>query len=170
LRLSNANVFQIKEHPDLKPTIFQRFISSSSNRHALKLASSRSLFTDLTSNRHLYSVFPLTLRHHPNPPRAKLGVAELVSLGVLYPYPVLVDRTKAAQVVRRTVTVAVKTVGQGVGEVLVLGGGETEWKVVWVRSDKSVQKGGEIERACFGGGTKVVELKRVEHVERMDMG
>ena len=39
---------------------------------------------------------------------------------------------------------------------------------MWVRSEKGVRVGGELERAIRGEGVKVVELKRVEG-EKMDL-
>ena len=74
------------------------------------------------------------------------------------------EKSQKAIVVRRTVTIFVRKRG----EVLVLGGGEQEARVMWVRSEKGVRVGGELERAIRGEGVKVVELKRVEG-EKMDL-
>ena len=124
----------------------------------------RNLFTQLTSNPSLYSVFPFTLRQHPDPARAKLGIAELVTHGILQPCPIILEKSPKAVVVRRTVTVFVKKSG----EVVVLGGGEQECKTMWVRSERGVRQGGELERWVGAQGIKVVELKRVEG-EKMEI-
>lgn len=112
----------------------------------------------------MYSVFPFTLRHHSEPARARLGVAELVTQNVLQPSPVLMEKDANAVVARRTLTVFVKKPG----EVFVFGGGEGESKVMWARSEKSLRPGGELERGVKGEGVKVVELKRMEE-EKMDV-
>ena len=124
----------------------------------------RNLYTQLTSNASLYSVFPFTLRQHPDPSRAKLGVAELVTNGILEPCPVILEKSPKAVVVRRTVTVFVKEAG----EVVVLGGGEGECKVMWVKSERGIKQGGEVEKWVGAEGIKVVEWKRVEG-EKMDI-
>jgi hypothetical protein len=84
--------------------------------------------------------------------------------GILHPSPVQVEKSTKAVVVRRTVTVLVRKVG----DLLVLGGGEGESKIMWVRSDKSLRSGGVVEQACTREGVKVVELKRVEE-DKMDL-
>ena len=117
----------------------------------------------MTSTHSLYSVFPFTLRHHPDISRARLGIAELVTHGVLYPSPVVVEKSKKAIVVRRTVTVYVRKEG----DIVILGGGEQEASIMWVRSDKSMRNGGQLESAVKGEGIKVVELKRKD--ERMEI-
>lgn len=124
----------------------------------------RALFTQLTSNNLLYSVFPFTLRHHPTLARARLGVAELVTHDVLHPCPVVLEKSHNAVVVRRTVTIFVRKPD----ELVILGGGEQEAKIMWVRSERGLKAGGELERAVKGEGVKVVELKRVEG-EKMEI-
>ena len=136
----------------------------SKNHTNFKLMATRNLFSQLTSNPSLYSVFPFTLRQHTQIARARLGVAELVTHGILQPCPVLLEKSPHAVVVRRTVTILVRKQG----EIVVLGGGENEVKVMWVRSGKGIQSGGELERAVRGDGVKVVELKRAEE-EKMDI-
>lgn len=74
------------------------------------------------------------------------------------------EKSPKAIVVRRTVTVLVKKVD----EVLILGGGEGESKVMWVKSEKSLRPGGIVEQALTREGVKIVELKRVEG-EKMDL-
>ena len=44
---------------------------------------------------------------------------------------------------------------------MVLGGGEQEARVMWVKSEKGIRPGGQLERAVNVEGVKVVELKRV---------
>jgi metalloprotease ARX1 len=153
-----------KVHSDLRPTIYTRSIPASKSHVNFKLSATRNLFTQLTSDASLYSVFPFTLRQHADPARAKLGVAELVTHGILQPCPILMEKSQKAIVVRRTVTIFIRKRG----EALVLGGGEQEARVMWVRSEKGVRVGGELERAIRGEGVKVVELKRVEG-EKMDL-
>lgn len=155
---------KVKAHPDLRPTIYTRSIPNSQNHANFKLASTRALFTQLTSDNLLHSVFPFTLRQHPEPSRARLGVAELATHGVLHPCPVIIEKAQNAVVVRRTVTIYVRKAG----EVVILGGGEQEAKVMWVRSEKGLKQNSELERAVKGEGIKVVELKRVEG-ERMEI-
>ena len=155
---------KVKVHPDLRPTIYTRSIPASKNHTNFKLIATRNLFTQLTSNASLYSVFPFTLRHHPDPSRAKLGVAELVTYGILQPCSVLTEKSQKAVVVRRTITVFVRKRG----EILILGGGEQEARVMWVRSEKGVRPGGGLEKAVRGEGIKVIELKRIEG-EKMDI-
>src|SRR5262245_58135881 len=99
------------------------------------MTATRALFTQLTSNNSLYSVFPFTLRQPPSPARAKLGVTELVTHGILLPCPVILEKAQSAVVVRRTVTVFIRSAN----EVVLLGGGEQESKVMWVRSDRSLR-------------------------------
>ena len=65
---------------------------------------------------------------------------------------------------RRTLTVLVRKSG----EVVFLGGGEQECKTMWVRSERGVRPGGELERWVGAEGIKVVELKRVEG-EKMEI-
>lgn len=148
----------MKLHPDLRPTIYTRSIPTSKSHSSFKLMAARNLFTQLTSNPSLYSVFPFTLRQHPDPSRAKLGVAELVTHGILQPCPVILEKDPKAVVVRRTITVFVKKAG----EVVLLGGGETECKVMWVRSERGVRPSGELERWVGAEGVKVVELKSLQ--------
>jgi hypothetical protein len=62
------------------------------------------------------------------------------------------------------VTVLVKKVG----EVVILGGGEGESRVMWVKSEKSLRADGVVQQALTRDGVKVVELKRVEG-EKMDL-
>ena len=124
----------------------------------------KNLFSQLTSNPSLYSVFPFTLRQHPNIQRAKLGVAELVTHGILGPCPVITEKSSKSIVVRRTVTIFVRNSG----EVIILGGGEQEVKVMWVKSEKSLRRSGELEKALRGEGVKVIEIKRVE-AEKMEL-
>ena len=109
-------------------------------------------------------MFPFTLRHHADPTRAKLGVAELLAHGILQPSSVIVEKSQKAVVVRRTVTLMVKKTG----EVMILGGGEGESKVMWVRSEKSLRSGGMVEQAVMREGVKVVEPKRVGG-DKMDL-
>jgi hypothetical protein len=104
------------------------------------------------------------LRQHPDIARAKLGVAELVTHGILQPYPVLIEKSQKSIVVRRTVTIFVRNRG----EVLILGGGEQEARVMWVRSEKNTHTGGQLDLALRTEGVKVVELKKVEG-EKMDL-
>jgi hypothetical protein len=155
---------KVKEHSDLRPTIYTRSIPRSKAHSNFKLAATRTLFTEITSNTSLYSVFPFTFRNHTNLSRAKLGLAELQANWILSPSPVIVEKSPKAIVVRRTVTVLVKKVG----EVVILGGGEGESKVMWVKSEKSLRTGGIVEQALTREGVKVVELKRVEG-EKMDL-
>jgi hypothetical protein len=93
-----------------------------------------------------------------------LGVAELVTHGILHPCPVTTEKSQKAIVVRRTMTVFVRRHG----EVVILGGGEGESKVMWVRSEKNLYPEGELEKAVRGEGVKVTELKRVEG-EKMEL-
>jgi hypothetical protein len=151
-------------HSDLRPTIYTRSIPASKTHTNFKLIATRNLFTQLTSNASLYSVFPFTLRHHPDLSRAKLGVAELVTHGILQPCPIVIEKSQKAIVVRRTITVFLRKAG----EIVILGGGEQEASVMWVKSKKGVRAGGELERAVKGEGVKVIELKRVES-EKMDL-
>ena len=109
-------------------------------------------------------MFPFTLRYHADPTRAKLGLAELLAHGILQPSSVIVEKSQKAVVIRRTVTIMVKKVG----EVMILGGGEGESKVMWVRSEKSLRRGGMVEQAITRDGVKVAELKRVEG-DKMDL-
>jgi metalloprotease ARX1 len=155
---------KVKVHPDLRPTIYTRSIPSSKNHANFKLSATRSLFTELTSNASLYSVFPFTLRQHSALSRARLGLAELVTHGILSPCPVIVEKSAKAIVVRRSVTVYVRKRG----EIVVLAGGEGEVGRMWVRSERSVRPGGVLEAAVSGEGVKVVELKRVEG-EKMEI-
>jgi hypothetical protein len=155
---------KVKEHSDLRPTIYTRSIPRSKAHSNFKLAATRTLFTELTSNHSLYSVFPFTLRNHPDQSRAKLGLAELQAHGILLPSPVVVEKSQKAIVVRRMVTMFVKQVG----EVVIFGGGEGESKVMWVRSEKRLRGGGVAEQALTREGVKIVELKRVEG-EKMDV-
>lgn len=155
---------QVKVHDDLRPTIYTRAINPSKNHSHFKLVATRALFTQLTSNLSLYSVFPFTLRQHPDPARAKMGVSELITHRVLEPCPVLVEKSQDAIVVRRTVTIFIRKQG----EVVILGGGEQEVGVMWVKSEKGLRAGGELEKAVKGDGVKIVELKRVE-MEKMDL-
>ena len=148
----------MKVHPDLRPTIYTRSIPTSKAHSSFKLMATRNLFTQLTSNPSLYSVFPFTLRQHPDPARAKLGVAELVTHGILQPCPIITEKNAKAVVVRRTVTVFVRKSG----EVVVLGGGEQECKTMWVRSERGVKQGGELETWVGAKGIKITELKIVE--------
>lgn len=76
----------------------------------------------------------------------------------------ILEKSPKAVVVRRTVTVFVKKSG----EVIVLGGGEGECKVMWVKSERGMKQGGEVEKWIGAEGVKVVELKRVEG-EKMDI-
>jgi hypothetical protein len=39
---------------------------------------------------------------------------------------------------------------------------------MWVRSERGVRKGGELEKAVRGEGVKLIELRRVEG-EKMDL-
>ena len=144
--------------------MYTRSVPASKMHTNFKLTATRNLFTQITSNPSLYSVFPFTLRQHPERSRARLGVAELVSAGVLVPSPVIMDKSQNAIVVRRTVTIYVKSST----EVLILGGGEQESNIMWVRSEKSLRPLGELENAVKGIGVKVVELKRVEG-EKMEI-
>lgn len=112
----------------------------------------------------MYSVFPFTLRQHPTPARARLGLAELVTHGILQPCPVLVEKSPKAIVVRRTVTILVRKQG----EVVVLGGGDSEVPIMWVRSERGVKAGGALEVAVKGEGVKLVELKREEGRMNLD--
>jgi len=155
---------QVRIHSDLRPTIYTRSIPRSKSHTNFKLQATRTLFTKLTSNPSLYSVFPFTLRQHTDPARAKLGVAELVTHGILQPCPVLVEKSQNAIVVRRTLTMLVRRPG----EVVVLGGGEQEVGVVWVKSEKAVRIGGELEKAVKGEDVKVIELRKIDE-ERMDL-
>jgi len=155
---------KVKVHPDLRQTIYTRSIPNSQNHANFKLMATRALYTQLTSNHLLYSVFPFTLRQHPTPARAKLGVAELVTHGVLHPCPVIVEKMPNAVVVRKTMTIFVRKPG----ELVIFGGGEQEAKIMWVRTEKALKHGGELERAVRGEGVKVIELKRVEG-ERMEL-
>ena len=155
---------QVRIRSDLRPTIYTRSISRSKSHTNFKLQATRTLFTKLTSDPSMYSVFPFTLRQHPDPARAKLGIAELVTHGILQPYPVLLEKSQNATVVRRTLTMLVRKAG----EVVVLGGGEQEVGVMWVKSEKGVRVGGELEKAVKGEGAKVIELRRVEG-EKMDL-
>lgn len=154
----------VRVHSDLRPTIYTRSIARSKSHANFKLQATRTLFTRLTSDPSMYSVFPFTLRQHPDPARAKLGVAELVTHGILQPCPVLLEKSQKAIVVRRTLTVLVRKAR----EVVVLGGGELEAGIMWVRSEKGVRGGGELERAVRGDGVKVTELRRIEG-EKMDL-
>jgi hypothetical protein len=123
----------------------------------------RALFTQLTSSMSLYSVFPFTLRQNPTPARARLGLAELVTHRILQPCAPLVEQSPSAIVVRRTVTVFVRKQG----EVVILGGGDSEVEVMWVRSEKGMRVGGVLEAATKGEGVKVVQLKK--EGEKMDL-
>lgn len=76
----------------------------------------------------------------------------------------IVERSQKAVVVRRTVTLMVKKIG----EVVILGGGEGESKVMWVRSEKSLRTGGVVEQAVTREGVKVVEPTRVGG-DKMDL-
>ena len=152
----------VKVHPDVRPTIYTRSIAKSQSHTNFKLAAARTLFTQLTCDNLLYSVFPFTLRQNPSIGRARLGVAELVTHDVLHPCPIIVEKASDVVVVRKTVTIYVRKAG----EVVILGGGEQEAKIMWVRSDKSLKVGSALERAVRGEGVKVIELKRVEG-ERM---
>ena len=76
----------------------------------------------------------------------------------------VLEKSAQAIVVRRTVTVLVRRQG----EVVVLGGGEAEAGVMWVRSERGERKGGELEKAVRGEGVKLIELKRAEG-EKMDL-
>jgi methionine aminopeptidase len=155
---------KVKVHSDLRPTIYTRSIPNSQNHANFKLMATRALFTQLISNSLLYSVFPFTLRQNPDPSRARLGIAELVTRGVLHPCPIIVEKAPNAVVVRRTVTIYVRNQG----EVVILGGGDQEAKIMWVRSEKGAKAGSELERAVKSEGVKVVELKKVEG-ERMEI-
>ena len=93
-----------------------------------------------------------------------MGVVELVTHRILEPCPVLVEKSPDAIVVRRTVTIFVRKQG----EIVVLGGSEAEAGVMWVRSERGVRAGGDLEKAVKGEGVKIVELKRVEG-EKMDL-
>jgi metalloprotease ARX1 len=154
----------VRVHSDLRPTIYTRSIPRSKTHSNFKLQATRTLFTRLTSDRSMYSVFPFTLRQHPDPARAKLGVAELVTHGILQPCPVLLEKSQKAIVVRKTVTVYVRKRG----DVVVLCGGEQEMGIMWVRSEKGVRPGGPLEMAVKGDGVKITELRRVEG-EKMDL-
>ena len=125
----------------------------------------RGLFNQLTSNNLLYSVFPFTLRQNPTLPRARLGVAELVTHGVLQPCPVVLEKAPNAIVVRRTVTLFVRKQG----EIIIFGGGENEGKIMWVRTERSVHPGGELDRAVRYQGIKVMELKKMDSEQVMDI-
>ena len=155
---------QVKVHPDLRPTIYTRSVPASKNHTNFKLTASRNLFTQLTSNTALYTVFPFTLRQHPDRTRSRLGVAELVTNGILEPRPVVVEKSQKAIVIRRTVTVFIRKLG----EVVVFGGGEQEVEVMWVRSEKRIRPLGALEDGVRGAGVKVVELKRAEG-DKMDL-
>jgi hypothetical protein len=150
----------VKPHPDLRPTIYTRSISSSKAHVNFKLSAARALYTHLTSNRAIYSVFPCTLRGHPEVARARLGLAELVAHGILQPCPVLVEKSAKAIVVRRTVTVFIRKQG----EVIVLGGGDSEVGVMWVKSERGMRAGGILETS-LQEPTKVIELKREEKMD-----
>lgn len=67
-------------------------------------------------------------------------------------------------VVRRTITIFVRKSG----EVVILGGGEQECKTMWVRSERGLRQGGELERWVGAEGIKVVELRRAES-EKMEI-
>ena len=103
-------------------------------------------------------MFPFTFRQHPSPARAKLGLAELITHEILKPNPILIEKSPKAVVVRRTVTVFVRKQG----EVVVLGGGDGEVGIMWVRSERGIRTGGALEAAVSGEGVKVVELKKDE--------
>ena len=75
----------------------------------------------------------------------------------------VVEKANKAIVVRRTVTLYVRKEG----DIVILGGGEQESPVMWVRSEKSIRGDGQLESALKGEGTKVVELKRKG--DRMEM-
>jgi hypothetical protein len=93
-----------------------------------------------------------------------MGVSELITHRVLEPCPVLIEKSQDAIVVRRTVTIFIRKQG----EIVILGGGEQEVGVMWVKSEKGLRAGGELEKAVKGDGVKIVELKRVE-MEKMDL-
>jgi len=151
-------------HPSLRPTVYTRSIPHSKHHANFKLQATRQLFTRLTSDPSLYSVFPFTLRQHPHPARAKLGIAELVTYGILQPCPVVLEKSPQAMVVRGRVTL----LGRRGGEGGVWGGGGGEAGIMWVRSERGVRKGGELEKAVKGEGVQVIELRRVEG-EKMDL-
>jgi hypothetical protein len=68
------------------------------------------------------------------------------------------EKSQSAIVLRRTVTLFIRKKG----EVVILGGGEGECRVMWVKSEKSVRSGGNLDQAVRGGDVRLVELKRAD--------
>ena len=72
---------------DLRTTIFKRNVE---NTYQLKIQAARQLIAEVDKN---FPTVPFTLRHLHDVRKAKLGLSECVSHGLLAPYPVLHDHS-----------------------------------------------------------------------------
>jgi curved DNA binding protein len=72
---------------DLRTTVFKRNVGQ---QYHLKLQASRALLTEVDRR---FSTFPFTLRHMKDVRKARLGISECVTHGLLTPYPSLHDHS-----------------------------------------------------------------------------
>lgn len=72
---------------DTKCTIFKRAVDQT---YSLKMAASRYLLNEVAKKS---PTLPFTLASMPEQSKAKMGVTELVSHGLVIPYPVLFEKT-----------------------------------------------------------------------------
>jgi curved DNA binding protein len=71
---------------DSKPTVFKRQVDVD---YKLKMKASRAVFSEVNKR---FPTMPFTLRALEDAKRARLGMTELVSHGLVLPYPVLYER------------------------------------------------------------------------------
>jgi len=69
-----------------KPTVYKRAVDQN---YMLKLAASRKIFTEISKK---FPALPFSLRYFEDKKHLRFGLSELEKHGLIYPYPVLVEK------------------------------------------------------------------------------
>ncbi|EEB05464.1 ribosomal export complex protein Arx1 [Schizosaccharomyces japonicus yFS275] len=137
ISMSSKPINRLKEHPDLKPTVFVHDVNVS---YMLKLKTARALLAEIQATKSVYPFHTRTLTTEGS----HLGIRELVNRHILVPHPVLVA-SPSTIIAREETTVLVQP--NMSTDILRLA---VPTAPSYVKSEFSLEPGSDIEVFCNG--------------------